>query len=183
VVFGEIEPPETASIPEECPWDPTQRVTFGGLAVRGRIDRLDLRAAGDAARVTDYKTGATPRQPDAIVLDHGRELQRVLYAAAARQLLPELRQSVSRLAYLRDGPRIAALSGDVLDAAFADAEGFVERAVELLKAGHAPAGPDALDAYNDLRLAMPAELDAYMRRKERAFGEVSAALSPLWSRR
>lgn len=183
VVFGEIEPPDTASIPDECPWDPTQRVVFGGLAVRGRIDRLDLRAAGDAARVTDYKTGATPRQPDALVLDQGRELQRVLYAAAARQLLPDLRQSVSRLAYLRDGPRIAALSGDGLDAAFADAEGFVEIAVGLLKAGHAPAGPDALDTYNDLRLAMPAELDAYMRRKERAFGEVAAALSPLWSRR
>ena len=33
-------------------------------------------------RVTDYKTGARPKELESIVIDGGRELQRVLYALA-----------------------------------------------------------------------------------------------------
>ena len=46
----------------------------------------NLAAGGRAVRISDYKTGAVPRRPERMVLDEGRELQRVLYAAAVSQL-------------------------------------------------------------------------------------------------
>lgn len=177
--FGDAAVSATAG---EGPWDSVSPILFGDLRVRGRIDRLDLRPAGDAARVTDYKTGAAPRRLDTLVLGQGGEVQRVLYAAAARQLLPDLRQTVSRLVYLRDGPAGASLTSEPLDAAIAEAEGFVRIATGLLRAGAAAPGPDALESYNDLRLALPAALDLYLRRKGAAFEASAGPLTPLWSR-
>lgn len=166
----------------DTPWDSSHPIQFGGLSVRGRIDRLDLRAAGDAARVTDYKTGASPQRLDRLVLGQGAELQRVVYAAAARQLLPNLRQTVSRLFYLREGSRRSVLTADALEVAIDEAESFVRLAVQMLAEGKAPPGPDASVSYNDQRLALPAALDLYLRRKSAAFAGAAGGLSALWSR-
>ena len=59
-----------------------------GFRIGGYIDRLDI--AGDArhVRVRDYKSGRTRPSPD-IVFDGGKELQRCLYAFAAKAMLGE----------------------------------------------------------------------------------------------
>lgn len=167
---------------QDGPWDPAQAVSLGGLRMTGRIDRLDLRAAGDAVRVTDYKTGAPPRRPDLIELGKGAELQRVVYAAAARQLLPDLQRVVSRLVYLADEPAQYPLAGDRLEAAISELGPFIEAAAGLLRSGSAPPGPDTSGPYNPMRLALPAELDLYLSRKSAAFQAASAPLATLWSR-
>ncbi len=56
-------------------------------------------------RVTDYNSGALPKNPDAIVIAGGAELQRALYALAARQLLPGVRRIDAHLVYLNDENR------------------------------------------------------------------------------
>ena len=90
--------------PQEArsPWAVEGEIVIGTekLRLSGRIDRVDLAAGGRAVRISDYKTGAVPRRPERMVLDEGRELQRVLYAAAVSQLLPEAARVVARLVYL-----------------------------------------------------------------------------------
>jgi hypothetical protein len=162
------------------PWSEAGPVALGGLQVGGRIDRLDLRGDGIAARVTDYKTGAVPTAINRVVLGGGAELQRVTYAAAVRRRAPEVRRIVSRLVYLRGGPTDHALDGEVLDRAIADAGRFVETAVAQLAAGAAVPGPDARDAYNAMRLALPADLESYLQRKARALGGAAGELPRFW---
>lgn len=162
------------------PWESDAEVCLGGVRIGGRIDRLDLRGDGAAARVTDYKTGAVPKNMAAVALGGGAELQRVTYAAAVRQRLPEVRQVVSRLAYLRGGPEAHALSGDALDAAIAGAERFIAAAVAVVSSGAAIPGPDAQERFNDLRLALPAELEAYGFRKARALSAAAGELPAFW---
>lgn len=164
------------------PWNPAAAVGLGAAGVRlqGRIDRVDIAAGGEAVRVTDYKTMAAPRNADRLVLGKGMELQRVAYAAALRQLLPDLRQVVSRLVYLGGKPVQQALKGDDLVAAEAELERHVQAALGLLRNGIAPPGPDAEGRTNALRLALPAEFDAYRRRKQAVFGSASTPLADLW---
>src|SRR6185437_8395629 len=107
VPFGEhANPPEP--INPDWPWDPALRVDVPGtaVAIRGKIDRLDLRAGGVAVRVTDYKTGERPENAADRVIAGGAELQRVLYALACRQLLPDVPAIRTRLIYLKDEPAI-----------------------------------------------------------------------------
>lgn len=162
------------------PWEAAGPAMLGGLTVGGRIDRLDLRGDGAAARVTDYKSGAPPRNIAAVVLGGGAELQRVTYAAAVRQRTPEVRQVVSRLVYLRGGPAAHGLSGDRLEAAIAEAERFIAAAVGLLAAGSAPPGPDAQERFNPMRLALPADLDTYLFHKSRALAAATGELVSFW---
>lgn len=177
VVFGKA---ELKQEPANLPWDNVADVILGGLTVGGRIDRLDLRGDGLAARVTDYKTGAPPRNTAAGFLAGGADLQRVIYAAAALRRLSEVRQVVSRLVYLRDGPSMKSLSADELDDALRVADRFVAAAGNLLLTGAAPAGPDSYEPYNDFRLALPADLESYRRRKGLALDAAAGELSVLW---
>ena len=165
---------------EAEPWAEPGPVNLGGLQISGRIDRLDLRGDGAAVRVTDYKTGEVPKSAARIVLGGGAELQRVTYAAAVRQLTRDVRQVVSRLVYLRDGPSDHKLQGDVLDAAIAEAERFVAAAAALLAAGAAVPGPDAQDPQYEMRLALPAERDRYFLTKERALRSAAGDLPVFW---
>ena len=75
------------------PWDVTADVVVPGtdLLLSGRIDRIDLTAAADAIRISDYKSGKIPKNSDRIIVAQGTEVQRVLYAMAARRLLPDVR--------------------------------------------------------------------------------------------
>ena len=97
-----------------------------------------------------------------------------------RQRLPDVRQVVSRLVYLRDGPAAHGLSGDRLDAAIADAERFIATATALVGGGAAPPGPDAQERFNEMRLALPAELEPYFRRKARVLAAAAAGLPAFW---
>lgn len=162
------------------PWQLAAPVWLGGLRFGGRIDRLDLRGDGAAARVTDYKSGAAPRNMDRVVLGGGTELQRVVYAAAVRRCLPEVRQVVSRLVYLQDGPAAHSLSGDKLDEAIAEADRFIAAAKALVLGGAAPPGPDVEARFNAMRLALPAELEVYLRAKAGSRAAVAGELPAFW---
>jgi RecB family exonuclease len=130
------------------------------LKLSGRIDRVDFAAGGRGVRISDYKTGATPRRPDKIVLDRGKELQRVLYAMAVGQLVPDAIKIVARLIYLDGVSPPFALNRETLEAAAADVTGFLDKACEMLNRGDSCPGPAAREPYNDMRLALPADLDA-----------------------
>ena len=164
------------------PWATDQPVTIPGtgICLRGRIDRVDLRGDNSAIRITDYKSGKAPKNAGGIVLAGGGELQRVLYAIAARELLPEVRMIVSRLAYLAGDNAPMRLQGEPLDAAMTEAAQFIGIASGIVRTGAAVPGPDAGERYHDLRLALPADRDAYLRRKHRAFLDALHALAPLW---
>lgn len=171
--FGRADAEAPAS---DLPWPPAAPVVIPGtnIRVQGSIDRLDLTATGNAVRVSDYKTGAEPKKADQIVLGGGTELQRVIYALAARQLLPDNPRVVARLIYLSNGePHIYKLPD--IDQAAAEFATHMTAAEELLRKGRALPGPDTRESWNDFRLALPASPTVYFHVKQaalsRAFGE------------
>ena len=178
--FGEEDAVDAAGLP----WDAARPVTIPetDIRFRGRIDRVDLRPDRSAARITDYKSGRAPEDAADIVLAGGGELQRVIYAMAARQLLPEVRNIVSRLAYLAGESAPMRLQGERLDEAMTDAVAFIGVASRIVRCGSAVPGPDARDRFYDMRLALPTDRDAYLRRKEDAIAAALSELVPLWRR-
>ena len=167
----------------EAPWDVTETVVIEAteLQLSGRLDRIDVVASGDAARISDYKTGAAPTAADRIVIGKGTEVQRVLYAMATRRLLPDVRTVISRLVYLDGVSQPVSLRGDTLDAAMKDISRYLNVACAQLRAGRACMGPDARDKFNDLRLALPADIESYFITKQAAFAASNRDLSALWS--
>ncbi len=168
----------------DLPWDPRSAVRIVGtnVHVRGSIDRLDLNAAGDAARVSDYKTGAEPKNADRIVLGGGAELQRAIYALAASQLLPDMTRVVARLVFLgEDSPRAYRLP-DVA-AAIGEMATHVAAACALLDRGTALPGLDAREKWNEFRLALPAAATTYFQVKQSAFGRAFGGFSGVWASR
>jgi hypothetical protein len=164
------------------PWDPTVPVEITGTKVRvkGSIDRLDLTATGNAVRVSDYKTGVEPKRADRIVLGGGAELQRVIYAMAARQLLPDNPRVVARLIYLGDQePRVYKLPD--VDQAIAEIAVHVAAAGVLLRQGRTLPGPDARENWNDFRLALPASPTAYFQVKQAALSRAFDDFARVWS--
>jgi hypothetical protein len=173
---------EAAPPTRDLPWDPMRPVTIPGtrVSITGSIDRVDLRDTGLAVRITDYKTGAKPRDPDAIVIGGGRELQRVLYAFACRQLLTEVKHIRARLVYIRGEPAAFPLSNP--DGVFPLVAQFVAAAVTSLESGHAVPGPDTEQPTNDLRFALPVS-PGYFRRKGLRFRDAVGPLSRYWSQK
>ena len=171
--------------PEECaklPWDPMAPVVIPGTGLRigGSIDRLDLAGDGQAARVTDYKSGRPPGQNRDLVLKGGAELQRCLYAFAVRSLLPQVSGVSSRLLYLKaadDGLYSLADPDDVLSGL----AGFAAAAVRLAIAGNLLPGPAADDVFNDFVFALPGGAkESYFDLKLPLIATRLAALAPLW---
>jgi ATP-dependent helicase/DNAse subunit B len=121
----------------DAPWR-DRAVLIGQTKLRlgGRMDRVDLGAGGDRIRISDYKTGATPAKASNIVLDGGRELQRVLYAIAVRQLLPDAATVISRLLFLDGRSEPYQLKGDLLEVAATDAARFLDIARALARSGN-----------------------------------------------
>lgn len=179
LAFGHFGAPDDP----DAPWQAATEVGIGdtGLRFGGRMDRVDIRSDRSSVGISDYKSGAAPKNADRIVLSQGRELQRVLYALAVRQLVPDS-TVVARLVYLKDESSPISLRGGALDAAIGETVAFVETARRLVEAGSAFPGPDAKDEYNDMRLAHPADLDGYLQNKQAAFATASRDLSRLWSR-
>jgi RecB family exonuclease len=176
---------ESADSGIDAPWRITVPVSLGdtGIRIGGRIDRLDLRADGNALRISDYKSGIVPKDTASLVLGRGTELQRALYAVAAHALLPHISAIVSRLVYLKGDVAPLVLRGEELDEAIVDVTRFVAAARRIVITGHAAPGPDARERYYAMRLALPADADAYLQRKQSAFAHANAGLSDLWSRR
>jgi hypothetical protein len=169
----------------DLPWDPQLPVRLPGttIMVRGSIDRLDLRAARGAVRVSDYKTGVEPKKAEQIVFHRGAELQRVIYAAAARQLLPDVSHILARLVFLVSDPKPRAHRLGDVDGAIAEIGTHVAAACALLEQGTALPGPDAQESWNDFRLALPAGLGSYLELKRQVFSQALAPASKIWSAR
>ncbi len=173
---------EAVAAAGDLPWDPTTPVEIIGTKVRvkGSIDRLDLTATGNAVRVSDYKTGVEPKRADQIVLGGGAELQRVIYAMAARQLLPDNPRVVARLIYLADQePRVYKLPD--VDQAIAEIAAHVTAASVLLRQGRALPGPDARESWNDFRLALPASPAVYFQVKQAALSRAFDDFARVWN--
>ena len=170
------------AVEDDLPWPPDAEVVITGTDVRiqGNIDRLDLTIDGKAVRVSDYKTGTEPKQADRIVLGGGAELQRVIYALAARQLLPGNPRVVARLVFLGDDkPRPYKLPD--VDQAIEDIAAHVTAAGVLLRQGTALPRPDAREDWNDFRLALPASPDTYFQLKRTALGRAFGDFARVWS--
>lgn len=165
------------------PWTTLMPVAVGltGIVFRGRIDRLDEDASRGTAIVTDYKAGAAPQQKKAVVFNRGSELQRVFYALATQSLLSGVRHVESRLTYLKDEPaRTLGLGHDELAAAIEQAIGFTAAGVALQRSGQIAPGPQPA-FFEALSVALPADLEAYRRTKQRQFAQVNNPLVKLWT--
>jgi PD-(D/E)XK nuclease superfamily len=178
VPFGKAE-----ADPNAWPWDATIAIPISeaGLTYGGRIDRIDIRASGDGAQITDYKSANPPPKSQRIALGQGRELQRVLYAMAVRGLLPEVRTVVARLIYLADEPTTFELRGDELERAIADAKAYLVAAVAILRSGRLAPRWEQDGHYDDMRLALPADRESYLRRKAAEFRAANQTLAKLWN--
>ena len=169
-------PAPSSSLSSSLPWPPGAAVVIPGTEVRlqGTIDRLDVTGDRRSARVTDYKTGPSQRRSGRIVLQRGAELQRVVYALAARTLLADAPPVVARLVFLGDDEPGFEELHDV-EAAIAELGSHVNAAAVVLRAGMAVPGTDARDEHEDFRLALAAA-EGYFRVKNAAFRR---ALAPL----
>jgi hypothetical protein len=164
------------------PWDPLTPVVIPGTKLRigGCIDRIDLAAAGDVARVTDYKSGKPPRNDSEPILKGGAELQRCLYAFAVRSLLPGVSSISSRLLYPKaaDGGLYSLADPDAVLSRLAE---FLAAAARLAAAGNLLPGRGAQDIYNDFAFALPGGAkESYFELKFPLIAARLADLAPLW---
>jgi RecB family exonuclease len=162
VPFGGSEPKSEA----KTPWDPSLPVTIpgAGFCIAGYIDRLDIAGDGRRALVRDYKTGRAPR--DDIRLNGGRELQRCLYAFAAKALLGRNIKIDASLLYLRESRN---LELEDPEGALTEVAGHLRAARKSLASGSALPGPDTGGGYDDLLFALPANAGGtYCTRKRPA---------------
>ncbi len=154
VVFGG-EKGASARSTRPPPWDPTEPVLLPGtdINIQGTIDRLDLRASAVAVRVTDYKTGQRPEEPDELIVAGGAELQRILYSLACRVLLPDTKPLVARLIYLRTPVQAYPLKNP--DSSIDLVASWVKIARSVLEAGNVyPGVATMLDRFG--QIALPA---------------------------
>jgi hypothetical protein len=165
-------------------WPPSAPVIIPGtdIRIRGKIDRLDFNRARNGVRVSDYKTGAVPPKAEDMVLRGGAELQRVLYAIAVRQLVPDNPRVIARLVFLGDDQPKAYRLADV-DQAIADIGAHVSAAGDFLRRGLILPGRDAREEWNDFRLALPVAPETYFQIKQAAFGRAFGDFARIWSAR
>lgn len=74
---------------------------IGGVKIRGFIDRLTRDAVTGAPKISDYKTGKTPRKSDL----QDRFFQLIIYSQLLSSIGIESEESSAELLYLKDGVR------------------------------------------------------------------------------
>ncbi len=177
VPFGGSKPKSSAVLP----WDATLPVEIPGTGFRigGYIDRLDIAGDGRHVRVRDYKSGRTPSSD--IVFDGGKELQRCLYAFAAKAMLGENVDVTSSLLYLRDETDLPL---DDPELRMREISHYLQAARANLLSGGALLGIDAGSRFDALAFALPANASAtYRRRKEPAATERLGDAARIWDAR
>ena len=166
----------------KLPWDPLAPVVIPGtnLRIGGSIDRLDLAAAGETARVTDYKSGRPPRNSSEPVLKGGAELQRCLYAFAVRSLLP--RSAASAVVFsISKQPMTASIPLPIRMPCCPGLPNLPRLRPGLAAAGNLLPGPAAADTYNDFAFALPGGAkETYFELKFPLIAARLADLAPLW---
>jgi hypothetical protein len=175
VAFGGARPKAGAQ-----PWDPAAQVEIpipgGALRIAGYIDRLDISPDGQQVLVRDYKTGK-PVDKTA-VLDGGAEVQRCLYAYAAKAMLGQHVHVRTTLMYPRD--RIEFELADP-DAAMAELAAYLGNAYQSLVAGHCLPGPDTGGGYDKFAFLLPANAQgAYCKRKYAAIKTMLGDAAKVW---
>jgi hypothetical protein len=163
------------------PWDRALPVTVAALGIRisGRIDRVDLDGDGRLARVTDYKTGKAPGNLKNMTIDGGKELQRLMYLLAVRNLLPRVKNVESRLLFPGSGSGIFPLPDPdrTLETLFT----CVRQALENARQGLTIPGEGTENNYNDLAFALPANAQGlYFERKAEERNRLHGKLVELW---
>jgi hypothetical protein len=111
-------------------------------------------------------------------IDGGAELQRVLYSLACRQLLPETKQLIARLIYLRSPVKVSPLKNP--DNSIELVAAWVKLARSVLEAGSVYPGIAAKPTHRFGRLALPAAA-SYIERKSNAIREAAGReLAAYW---
>lgn len=176
--------PDAGEPSADLPWPPGAAVTIDGtgIHIRGSIDRLDYNPSANGIRLSDYKTGVPPPRAHQIVLGGGRELQRVLYALAAKQLVSGNPRIIARLIYL-GGEEPCEYRLQDIDTAIGQVAAHVNAARNLLHRGAILPGIDAREKTNAFRLALPAAGETYFSRKQAAFARNFGEFQRVWSNR
>ena len=162
--FGEV--PFGGAVPKsdaQWPWDTNApiEIPHAGFRISGYIDRLDISADGGRAVLCDYKSGKLPKS--SVILNGGQELQRCLYAYAARTLLGDSVEIDAALLYPR-GDRVLRLENP--EATLEELADYLAAAHVNLAAGKAVIGKETAGRYDDLAFALPANAQAsYCARK------------------
>src|ERR1700687_4482421 len=99
---------------------------------------------------------------------------------AIRTLLPQVKVVLARLVYLNDDPAIFVLRDEELDQAIADATTYLGAAIDILQSGRIAPRWEQDPTYNDMRLALPADREVYLRRKATSFRDANQKLDKLW---
>lgn len=162
------------------PWESNDDVVLVGTGLRlsGRIDRLDIAKTKNGFMVTDYKTGSKgPAGPS--LINGGRNIQPLLYVAAASTHLPDAKRQVSRVIYLREADADTRLSDDELHQAMTDFATFASNAETAVRSGMTLPGPDAWDS-SPFRLALPADIQLYARRKSAGLASMQRSIAEGW---
>jgi len=141
--------------------------------------RLDIAGDGSAVRVTDYKSGRPPKEDTA--LRGGAELQRCLYAFAARALLGGGPSIEARLLYPRTPAALLPLAAP--DAVLERLSWYLGVARDHLRDGLALVGPGSGEHGSDpLTFALPANAGSvYLVAKRPLAAERLAPLPELWA--
>ena len=87
---------------------------------------------------------------------------------------------VARLIYLADDPATFELKGDELHDAISQAIGYLSVATAILRSGRIAPRWERDALYDDMRLALPADRESYLRRKGSEFREANQQLNKLW---
>jgi hypothetical protein len=176
VPFGDAKPKSDAPQPWDISAPVTIAITGTALRISGYIDRLDISHDSQQVRVRDYKTGKPVGK--SVVLDGGAEVQRCLYAYAAKAMLGDQVEVRATLMYPRDGIE---LELDDPAAAMAELATYLDSAYHSLLAGNCLAGPDTGSGYDKFAFMLPANaLGAYCKRKSTAIATVLGDAANVW---
>jgi len=160
------------------PWNPKTSVIIAGVRVRGKIDRVDVSGDGSAARVIDWKTGNKPKSIP-LMIDGGKEVQRPLYAAAVRTLMPKATNLEAGLAYIKH----AVAWFPVRDSQ--EALNLLEKRLgamrEAIRRGQCLPGPDTGSDWDDYAFALPGDAkQRWIEEKEEKVREAFGEAADVW---
>jgi len=114
----------------------------GETEFQGRIDRVDLDAAGTRARVTDYKTGRKYDSAEEVGVEGGLHLQLPIYLLALTRFFPDVTRAEAEYLYLGPDPQRMTYRPPTFPAAPAELAETLDILLAGIRAGRFFAWPD-----------------------------------------